>query len=260
MRASRFAGIVLGSLVLPCLALLPGSSARAASLGYVSQTGVVSASGSTPTLGSSSQSIPIAGLDEVNSVAQVADGTPPAYYSARASLQTTLSATLLNVAGRTNATAGPIILGQPSGMAYADADVRLRFDLDEAAPMRVQAIDYNSVNYTQLRYLETGFVVTWDPMGAWSLPCGGPPLVGLCGEMVKALTETTGGVLPSGSYELVYDLFAFQPQGSCAVGCRSASGTLRLEIVPEPSSLPLFASGLAWVALARRRRRPGSER
>ena len=238
MRARSVSAIALSSFAPVALAAMSGSSALAASITYVSQSGVVSASGSTPTLGSSGQSFPFAGLDDVNLVAQAADGVSPAFYSARAELHTTLDPTLVNIAGQTTATAGPIIFGQPSGMAYADVDVTLRFDLDEAAPVRVGPVGGYGVDYTALRYLDSGFQVTWDPHGAWSLPCGGFPLTGMCGEMLKALTETTGGVLPSGHYELVYSLFAFQPQGSCAVGCRSALGTDALRDRPragEPS-------------------------
>jgi hypothetical protein len=153
------AGIALAAFASLPLALLPGSSALAASLTYVDQSGAVSASGSTPSLGSSSQSFPVTGLDDVNLIAQVANG-------------------------------------------------------------------------------------------AWSLGCNphdpGDPL---CGEMQKAVSQSMGGVLPAGRYELYYHVFAFQPgPGSCELGCGSASGTMRFAIVPESGTRLLLMTGMLGLA------------
>jgi hypothetical protein len=206
-------------------------------------------------------SYPIAGLTNVNRVAQVADGVPPNFYSARAELHTTLDAGFLNVSGQAAASAGPIFPVQPelNGMAHAQAVVAVLFDLDETAPIRMTLSHQTAFApaFTRIQNLDNGYWVTWDQYGGWSPNCdrSHDPL---CAEMWKAVMDASGGVLPAGHYRLDYNLFAFQPQGSCASGCRSADGTLRFAIVPEPGRLPLLGIGVAGLAGLRRATRSRS--
>jgi hypothetical protein len=259
-------GAMMTRALVTCFtaAFAVAGAAGAASFTYVSQTGAVSASGGTTSLGSDSQLVPIAGLTDVDVVAAVEDGdsnvgfgVPPGFYSASGSLQTTLAPTRLHVAGATLAEAiwdGVGVDPWLGTSASSDADVEILFDLAVPTLLLFESARFPGVNNAPqvfLEHLDIGFGLSYNPLSE--------PAIDDCGSLSSAqcdllpLVFGPGGTVPGGSYRFYYQLFAFQPVGSCSVGCNDASGTGTLTIIPEPSTGLLFAAGLALGAHRRRR-------
>ena len=211
--------------------------------------------GSTPTLGSSGQSFPFAGLDDVNLVAQASRRRVTRFLlGARGAAHDSRSDPREHRRPDDgNGRADHLRSAERDGVCGCGRHPALRPRRGCAGPRRTRGWLRRRLHCLAISRL------------------GIPGDVGPSRRVVAALRRlsphghvrrdaqgahrddggsTAVGALP----ELVYSLFAFQPQGSCAVGCRSALGTMRFAIVPEPASLPLLAIGLAWLAGARRRR------
>lgn len=245
-------GLALAGAATPALAV---------PIVYQSQTGVVDAKGWTPALGTTSQSFPISGLGNVNqtALAEAGDpsGPPPDYYMAQGSLQTTLTSTDIQIIGDTTAVVQTLDDPTVSNFgAGADANVTIDFALTTAVVASLNDTWTRTENNgpdVSLTNLDDGFVFENVWGDAVQYQCGTLSQTA-CDQIVFG--DPNGLSLPAGNYELSFTLFAFQPQGSCAIGCNSAGGSASLSVLPEPASDALLGAGLGLVAVVRRRRSP----
>jgi len=239
------------------IVLTASSLAQADSFGFASQTGQVGASGSTQTLGTGSQNAPISDLADADEMVAVEDGdpggaigSPPGYYNAVASLQTTLSPNEIHVIGETTAEArwdgsGNPPDGDATTKANADANLTILFDLASPKPLRFQS---TGDPFTLLEHQSLGFAIGYAEGGPFIEDCGSLDAA-QCDALVGVFFS--GATVPGGSYMLSYDIFAFQPFGSCNVGCNSMGGTATLSIIPEPSTGFLLSAGLLALGMRR---------
>ena len=239
--------LILCLILSSAVGLLVAFSGSAATLDYQSQTGTVSASGSTPTLPVTSQSLPISGLSDVNLVASVANSDASSSYNSLAQLQTTLGADQFQVIGDSTAVAAPVKIGA-TAEASADANVSVLFNLD--APTTLQIRDVSSAG-GRLQNLDLGFAFFLNPaLGGNPFASCGSFSAAECDQLFAAFSSEA--LFPAGHYQIDVDFFAFQPQGSCNAGCGSSSGTVTLATIPEPTTGLLVMAGVLGLAVARR--------
>lgn len=236
--------------------------ARAAPITYLGQTGVVSADGSWPTLGRSTDEIPISTLDDVDEVAFVEAGDPDAgptdpYYRARAEMHTSLNPWRFEYAGDAEATANY----DPSLSAFAASEASVTLQLALDAPTLV-AVGWTETPATHngpivvFENLDLGLVFYLDQNGDVGGQSCGSLSFEECDALISYLRASDGVTFPAGEYVVDIELYAFETFGeSCAVGCLSTGGTFSLQVIPEPSTGTLTALGLLGLGSLRSRAR-----
>lgn len=247
---SRLLVHVLSAVAL-AIALATGLSAaqaEAAMLVYQSQTGSVSARASTPLI-SSSDSEPISGLADADATAHASPGG----VSGSADLTTSLGATQLVVDAYTSASLGGACDPEFESPCFGQgsAEVTLLFELTGAALVQFHIgppamLPSNNVPRAQLFNEDEGFGVRYSYTDGLEVTACGSFSTSECFDLLSV--SGPGKVLPAGHYRLDYDVYAFTPSGSCAVGCRSAGGAATLTVVPEPATAALLALGITALA------------